>query len=356
MRIFTALFIFFISLTIWANDKYETSKINCILQSNYNNKTIDELKRILVEQSKREALEELYGTTILSKTDVLNGKLVTDEIKQKAVGSVRLKGNPEFYNGENFGEICSKVHVYITKKDLEKYSPKSVILNNFCFNDTSITLKDLKQKAKEKAYIEMITRFKPEFKDIKLLDAKKYIHKFIISNETFDTKKESYCFDARGDILPHELELTDISSIKSNKDNGLYVSFFKKSDYGLQNEIFDTKLKKDLSLFNENFTNDILKKEKVYVIRISGYLYSERIIHKKFKLESDVNNATLKINNSVVLTKKNPIGGITLDLGFNKIEMIINSKNAYDIKLLEKQKNNIYSPIKLENLYTRKSK
>lgn len=350
------LFISILFLSLLSNDEFETNKTNCILQSNYSGKTIDKLKEILLEQAKREAIEELYGSVILSKTEILNGRLVSDEVKQKAVGVVRIKGNPKFYNGKNFGEICSDINAYITKKDLKKYSPKIVTLKKFCFNDTSVATKDIKQKAKEKAYIEMITKYKPELKNISLIQAEKFIHEFSISKDIFDLNTGSYCFNARGNILPYELEMIEDFTQNNLSNNGLYITFYKNSDYGLTNEVFETKLSKDISLFNENFTNTIIKEGKAYFIRISGYLYSKKIQHKIFKLESDVNSATLKVNDIVVLNNKQSSGGITLDEGFNKIEIVLNSANSYDIKLMEKIGEGNYLPIKVENLYTRKDK
>lgn len=199
-----------------ANEKYETKKVSCIQQSNYSGKTIDELKNILIEQAKRESVEELYGSLLVSKTTVENGKLVSDEIKQKVIGAVRVSGNPEFYNGQNFGEICAEVNSYITKDDLEKYSPKNVELNNYCFNDTTIATKDIKQKAKESAYKEIITKYKPSLKNIENEKAEQFVHEFKMSNENFDFNKGSFCFDATASILPYELEFDNTSISKEN--------------------------------------------------------------------------------------------------------------------------------------------
>ncbi|WP_122893831.1 hypothetical protein [Arcobacter peruensis] len=199
---------FFLLLgNIYAIEKYETIKTSCIQTSEHSGKSQKQLKDILIKQAKRDAIGELYGSLILSKTDVKDGKLVSDEIKQKAVGSVRIKGNPKFYNGVNFGEICSDINAYITKKDLEKYSLKQMTLQNFCFNDTTVATKDIKQKAKEKAYREILTKYKPSLKNISLSQAQELIHDFSISNDKFDFNTGSYCFKAVGSLYPYEVEL-----------------------------------------------------------------------------------------------------------------------------------------------------
>lgn len=205
MKIFLSFFLLLTS--IYANEKHETVKTSCIQTSEHSGKSQKQLKEILIKQAKRDAIGELYGSLILSKTDVKDGKLVSDEIKQKAVGSIRIKGNPKFYNGTNFGEICSDINAYITKKDLEKYSLKQITLQNFCFNDTTVATKDVKQRAKEKAYREILTKYKPSLKNISLSQAQELIHKFSISNDKFDFNTGSYCFQANGSLYPYEVEL-----------------------------------------------------------------------------------------------------------------------------------------------------
>ena len=198
-----------------AQDKLETAKTSCMQQSLYPNKTLDEQKKILIEKAKQESLEELYGTLISSSTDIKNGKLISDSIKSRAVGAVRVNGNPSFYNGKNLGEICTDVNVYITKQDLEKYSPKKVSLTHYCFNNPAVAMKDIKQEAKYGAYKEIIAKYKPSMK-VTGKKAEQFIHGFTISNDKFDFDTASYCFNAVGTILPYELEMN--SGIKESSN------------------------------------------------------------------------------------------------------------------------------------------
>jgi HrpA-like RNA helicase len=196
-----------------AQDKLETSKTSCVQQSAYPNKLLSDLKKILIEKAKQESLEELYGTLISTSTDIENGKIMSDKMKSRAVGAVRINGNPSFYNGKNLGEICTDVNVYITKKDLEKYSPKKVSLTHFCFNDSTVAMNNIKQEAKYSAYKEIISQYKPSLK----LDGKqseKFIHGFTISNDKFDFDTASYCFNAVATVLPYELEMDNSKSSK----------------------------------------------------------------------------------------------------------------------------------------------
>ena len=198
----------------------QSTKESCIQQSVYAGKTLEEQKKILIEQAKQESLEELYGTLILSSSDISNGKLIKDEIKSRAVGSVRVKGNPEFYNGKNFGEVCSNVTSYITKEDAERYGTKEIKLKNFCYTDTSISIKDIKNKAREKVFQEIITQHKPSMSSLPADQLEQFIHDYKETNSNFDFNKSSYCFDATALIMPYELEMSQ-SATKNNKINDI---------------------------------------------------------------------------------------------------------------------------------------
>jgi len=204
MKLITALFLL-ISL-VNAQEKYTTIKTSCIQQSEHSGKSLDQLKQILLGQAKQEALGELYGQLMYSKTDMTDGKIMSEQIRQRAVGSVRVEGNPKFYNGSDFGSICADVTSYITKKDLEKYSPKKATLKHYCFNDSTVAMKDIKKYAKFGAYKEIISQFKPALK-LSNEQSESFIHGFKISNDNFDFDTASYCFDAVATILPYELEI-----------------------------------------------------------------------------------------------------------------------------------------------------
>ena len=237
MKLITSLLLL-LSL-VSASDKYTTMKTSCIQQSEHSGKTLDQQKEILINQAKQEALSELYGQLIYSKTDLKNGELISDEIRQRAVGSIRVDGNPKFYNGDNFGEVCSDVIAYITQEDLEKYSPKTVRLEKYCFNDPNVPMNKIKQEANYGAYKEIIAQYKPSLK-VSNEQAEQFIHGFKISNDDFDFDTASYCFDAVATILPYEFELkpSQMKQIqtKESKKSSLKP---KKVDENAEGKIYD---------------------------------------------------------------------------------------------------------------------
>jgi len=354
MKILISLIFIIISMS--ANNMYRsTTKTSCIQQSAHAGKTLAQQKKILIEQAKQEALEELYGTLMFSSTDITNGKITGDEIRSRAVGAVRVKGNPKFYNGSNFGEICSDVTTYITKADLEKYSPREVKLKHFCYSDSNTPVSKIKPLAKKKAYIEAISQYKPSLNNISMAQAQKLIHGFKISNDSFDFDTGAYCFDAVATLLPYELEMSNIKKTKSqiviaqefdpnNLVSGLMATFYKESDYKMSKPIYKEYIQSLNLAYKKLPFNNKIKKGIAYRIKISGYLRSDNDTKEQMKLYADVYSAALYINDKKVLTHKKKKANVTIKKGFNSIRLVLKTANGYDTKLVSN----------LDEIYTQK--
>ena len=339
------------------DQKYLTVKQSCVLQSEHRDADQDQLKMILMEQVKREAVEELFGTTLKSDTMIVDGKLVSDKVKQVAIGSVRIKGEPIFYNGKNFGEVCTKAEAYVTEADFAKYQPQVVKIQNFCYNSPNTPLNLLKSEAEFAAYKKAIAKFKPEMKNIANEQAASYMHGFEKSNEKLDMQTGVLCMDFWAKLFPYELELGNTKDVAigdgvvSSAKNGLIATFYQNQDYSFKTPIYETTINEDFSLFGKTFLNNKLQKDRAYYIRIKGFLYSNIDRYVNYQLEADVYNAEVKINNKRVVNKNETRGGIGLKAGYNPIEILVTSSNSYDVKLLEKQDNGMFEPLSLKTLF-----
>ena len=317
--------IFLLLTIVNGQEKYTTIKTSCIQQSEYSGKTLDQLKEILLYQAKQEALEELYGQLMYSKTDLKDGKIVSDEIRQRAIGSVRVEGNPKFYNGKNFGSICADVKSYITKKDLEKYSPKKVYLNGYCFNDSNIPISKIKEEAKYGAYKEIISQYKPSLK-LSKEQAESFIHGFKISNDKFNFDTASYCFNAVATILPYELEISAVNK-KVSKTNNIIKSSKKIKKLVIDHTIYGKwygsyywKNAEDFVMMNIEIKNDNTFKATLDRGNKIKNIYYTGIV--------------MKHKNKVILLpdQKNPSGGGSdwendrLQLVFDKNDLTLRGK------------------------------
>ena len=137
--------------------------------------------------------------------------------------------------------------------------------------------------------------------------------------------------------------------------NGLTAIFYKEDDTLFEKPIDETILNQGLSLFGKKFTdNKKLQEDTTYKIRITGFLYSPINRYATYKIKEEVYNIEVKINDKPVLNEYDKINRTPLNAGSNYIEIIFSSQNSYDIELLEKQKNDTFSPIAFTQLFIKK--
>ena len=321
----------------------QTTKTSCIQQSEYGGKSLDEQKKILIEQAKQEALEELYGTLMFSATDLTNGKITNDEIRSRAVGAVRVSGNPKFYNGANFGEICSDVSTYITQEDMERYSPQEVRLERFCFSDPNTPVNKIKPLAKKKAYIEAITQYKPSLKNLTMEQAEKLIHGFKLTNDNFDFGTGAYCFDAVATLLPYELEMSNVKKLgnaqtiefdESKLQKGLKAIFYAEDDFDMSKPLY-SEVVPTLNLAYRKYPSvDEITKNKPYIVIITGYIKLGADISSNLQMFAQVYKASLKIDEKEIATDKKNKTSLDLSKGYHKIDLVIKSANSYDTRIV----------------------
>lgn len=351
------------------NQKFRTTKTSCVLQSEYKSKSQEQLKKILHKKAKTEALSELYGVMIRSNIEIENGKLTKDEIQQLSLGNVRVKGKPTYFNGKNWGEVCTTIDAYITQEDFAKYQPQNVKLDGFCYNNPSVSTNKIQEKANYKAYKTAIAKFKPSYKNINDTQAESFVHGYSKSNEKFNFKTGVYCFDAVVTLLPYEFELVKKSpknlyvkpkkrtqrvkkKVAPSQQHGLKVTFYSQNDFELKKPLYKTTLKRNLWLKNRSFLNHKLNSNSVYQVKIDGYMKFEEDVNY-LKLISDVYTTNIKIDGKKVLTDRKTTTEVHLKGGQTyKLSMYIKTSNSYDISLLAKNlQSDAYVTVGLKSLY-----
>jgi len=269
-------FIFMLLLVFaFSSDKIiSVEKESCVMFSDYKSSNLKEIQKILLEKAKQEAIGEIYGQLLYSKTYIKNGKLISDDIRNRIIGIIRLKGNPKFFNGKNLGEICVKINAYATKDDLNKFKPKKVVLKHFCYTNPDVPVKEIEEKAKYAAFKKIVLDYNPKLK-ISGEQASEYIHEFQMKNNKFDFNTMSYCFDATAEIYPYEIQLTpsELNRSKQNVSNSTNIKqITKKSNINyppyFDNYVWEGKITK----LNDNFTARVkmffLNKEKTIMMII----------------------------------------------------------------------------------------
>lgn len=167
-------------------------------------KTSEDAKNYLITLAKQEASNELCGELIQSITRVENFVLTKHDIQAVSLGFIRVKGVPQFYNGQGFGEMCVRLESYISDEDQVRFQPRSV-QKKACIAEPHLPLGDVKQTAERQARIESVREFEPKLDKVRDDILLTLIHETKIEESGFIPETTTYCVKVQGIIYPIEL-------------------------------------------------------------------------------------------------------------------------------------------------------
>lgn len=185
-----------------AYSKNQTNKIYCAIGIQF--ESIDELKRDLLLNAKRSAVNELFGEMISATTAVQDFVFTSDQVSSSSAGFVRINGVPKYYNGNNLAETCVEINAYATDSDLKKIAPK-ILTKKTCSSNSKMTTKELIEHTRNKVYIDAIRDYDSRLSEIQENSLVKLVRKKEIIKEGFIPDTETYCVQARGQISPIEI-------------------------------------------------------------------------------------------------------------------------------------------------------
>ena len=110
------LFMLVLLSSVWA-DKVVT-KTAFINASDAKGKSLVQVRETLLVRAKRAAASEIFGDYINASTVIESGKLVSDEINSIVNGVIHIKGDPQYGNGENFGDMQVRATMYATDREM----------------------------------------------------------------------------------------------------------------------------------------------------------------------------------------------------------------------------------------------
>lgn len=167
--------------------------------------SLDALKRELEIEAKRDAANELFGELIVASTTVQNWMVTEDQLRSQSLGLVRVEGSPVFSSGTNLGDICVRLTVYVTDRDLARFEPQT-ITRRACVSGADRTLRRARTAAEEAARLQALhdydirlRRYEPA-SILPLLRQVAYLE----SNVAADT--DNYCVTVRGALIPIEVD------------------------------------------------------------------------------------------------------------------------------------------------------
>lgn len=205
------------------------------------------VKEELLSDAKKMALNAIFGELITSFSKIENSFLTERTIRTYSSGFIRIKGNPEYKNGKNLGEICVTIKAFATEQDKKTFEPV-IIKNKECISDDNRTIKELIDLVKQKVILTSIINYEKKLENRDANSLLPLVHKVNYPQSGFVPNTTTYCVMMEGTIYP--IEILSLINFTIEK----YVSVLGKKSW------IDTEL-------------DILTGQQV-VIRAEGEVFA----------------------------------------------------------------------------------
>lgn len=179
----------------------ETTKTYCLSAFDYQG-SVDEMKAELLIAAKREAVREFFGEFISSFTKVEDLSITEDIIQATSLGFIRIKGDPEYYNGKNLGEVCVKINAYTTEEDFAQFQPQTLTQKS-CIMEGDV--KTIKQDTEKKAIFEALLNYDRRLEAYSPEQVLPLLREVTFSDEGFVPETEVYCAKVTGIMYPIEV-------------------------------------------------------------------------------------------------------------------------------------------------------
>jgi len=214
-----------LSLTVsysFARKVVEKTASISLIGKNY--ESLDEAKYALLNLAKKAAVNELFGEYIQSfenlqrSSNLLNGKeTISDNfiqhVETKSFGFVRLNGDPEYFQGNNLGEISVTIEAYTTKEDIDKFKPKT-INHRVVITEPNLSFSEIRELARNRVRKEALIDYNGK---LSLLEEKQLLglfHNVKYLKSGYIEESPAFSIEISGVVYPIEL-LTMLSRIES---------------------------------------------------------------------------------------------------------------------------------------------
>lgn len=177
----------------------------CVDINKSQGKDLDALKQTLLknmqQQAPRVLYAKLYGdpnTHVATNQFSVN---YNDDVAQRLV----MQGQPEYYNGDNFGELCVRAWYSLPEQQVVTVAAKTVSLKSFCYQETGLSPQELLDKAQMAAVDRLIGNMAPGARAPEGYK-RQLLQKGKVTGQLSPIDPSTYCLDISVDVVPLELE------------------------------------------------------------------------------------------------------------------------------------------------------
>lgn len=166
-------------------------------------KAMTELQAAIETKAKQLAVSELFGEVITALTTVEDFEVTGDTISSYMAGVVRVR-SVEFFNGQNLGEVCVRVTVFITDSDRAQFEPV-LITGRTCLADTSLSVAALRQRTRQAVLVQALVEYEPDLADVDQNRLLRMVQQITYGESDFLPGTETYCAAVEAYVLPVEI-------------------------------------------------------------------------------------------------------------------------------------------------------
>lgn len=166
-------------------------------------KSMTELQAAIETKAKQLAVSELFGEVLTALTTVENFQVTGDTISSYVAGVVRVR-SVEFFNGQNLGEICVRVTVFITESDRAQFEP-ALIASRKCLADANLSARTLRERTRQEVLVEAIIAYEPDLADLEQRRLLRLVQKITYGESDFLSDTDTFCAAVEAYVLPVEI-------------------------------------------------------------------------------------------------------------------------------------------------------
>jgi len=217
-----------------------STKTVCVRAEDFGDKSLSQIKQVLLERAKKEAMNEILPAMTKAKGRPAGLKPEELEASGLAESMVQVKGTPRFFSGPNFGEMCLEGVFFIPEANLKKLTPRVIEVRDFCYSNEALPIGRLKEAARREAVRKALIRINPIMinADDETLD--RLGKGAVFTNEKLDLSTLSYCCDVRLSVIPLAVEQQTMTATQSTPGEstekpikGRTVFTLNPSDYSI---------------------------------------------------------------------------------------------------------------------------
>ncbi len=106
---------------------------SCMDLSKNDGASMQDLQQQLLQQLRRSAVDVLFGKVYYQQKTGLDKQNYASSYVKQVAQQLEFQTEPEFYNGNQFGELCVRAWVSMPSQRVPTISPRLVRLDNFCY-------------------------------------------------------------------------------------------------------------------------------------------------------------------------------------------------------------------------------